>query len=447
MPTDTSLPDASGPAAAAPRRRPRFLGLIRRLGPGLVTGAADDDPSGIVTYTQAGAAFGYGLGWAVVLTLPFMVAVQEISARIGRVTGAGIVGALRAHAPRPVLLLVVWLLVVANVVNLGADIGGMAEVTRGLLGGPAWAWAAAVAVFCAVAEIWVAYKRYIVFLKWLTLALLAYVALLFVIRVPWDEVLVGVLLPRIALTRDALTTLLGVLGTTISPYLFVWQAAEEVEDLLASADPRPLRGRTTDGEDQGAADLADGAGEIARIGFDTWAGMTYSNLVSLAIIVGTAATLHAHGVTTIDTAGQAASALAPIAGRFAALIFGLGVLGTGLLAVPVLAGATAYALGEAMEWPIGLGRQAMDARAFYGTIAAATLLGAGIVFSPIDPMRALFFAAVINGAVAGPVIVAMVTLGSMPSVMGGFVLPRWLRVLGWGTAVLMGGATLGMLVL
>ncbi|MDE2006666.1 MAG: divalent metal cation transporter [Rhodospirillales bacterium] len=427
---------ASDPAIGAASSRPRFLGLFRRLGPGLVTGAADDDPSGIVTYAQAGAAFGYGLGWAVVLTLPFMVAVQEISARIGRVTGQGLIGALRARAPRPLLLAMVGLIVFANVVNLGADIGGMAEVARMLAGGPAWVWAGATAIFCAATEIWIAYKRYVVFLKWLTLALLAYVALLFVIRLPWAEVAAGVLIPHVALTRDALTMLVGVLGTTISPYLFVWQAAEEVEDMLISPDPRPLRARG-----------AEGAEEIARIDADTWAGMSYSNIVSLAIIVGTAATLHAHGIVAIDTAAQAATALVPIAGRFAGLVFALGVLGTGLLAVPVLAGATAYALGEAAGWRIGLGRRARDARAFYAAIALATLLGAGIVISPIDPMRALVWAAVINGAVAGPVIVAMVALGASRAVMGEYVLPAWLRVLGWGTAALMGGATLGMILL
>lgn len=427
--------DASAALPSAPAR-PRFLGLIRRLGPGLVTGAADDDPSGIVTYAQAGAAFGYGLGWAVVLTLPFMVAVQEISAHIGRVTGAGVVGTLRAHAPRPLLFALVGALVVANVVNLGADLGGMAEVARLAAGGPAWLWAGGFAGFCVVTEIWVTYKHYVVFLKWLTLALLAYVALLFAIRLPWGAVAAGVLIPRVAFTRDALTMLVGVLGTTISPYLFVWQAAEEVEDMLISPDPRPLRERGSEGD-----------AEIARIDADTWAGMSYSNVVSLAIIIGTAATLHAHGIVSIDTAGQAASALVPIAGRFAGAIFALGVLGTGLLAVPVLAGATAYALSETAGWRTGLGRRARDARAFYATIALATLIGAGIVVSPIDPMRALVWAAVINGAVAGPVIVAMVALGSMRTVMGDFVLPAWLRVLGWGTALLMGGATVGMIVL
>ena len=428
------MPD--GTPDGTPERTPLGTHRLRALGPGLVTGAADDDPSGIVTYAQAGAAFGYGLGWAVVLTLPFMVAEQEIAARIGRVTGQGLVGALRAHAPRPVLIGLVWLLVVANVINLGADIGGMADVARMLIGGPAWAYAGAIALFCATAEIWMAYKRYVVLLKWLTLTLLAYVALLFVLHLPWREVLTGMLLPRVSFTRDALTMLVGVLGTTISPYLFIWQAAEEVEDMLAGPDPRPLRERAV-----GATQ------EIGRIGFDTWAGMSYSNVVSLSIIVGTAATLHAHGVTNIDTAAQAASALAPIAGRFAALIFALGILGTGLLAVPVLAGATAYALGEGLGWTVGLGRRPMQARAFYVTIALATLLGAGIVFSPIDPMQALVWAAVINGAVAGPLIVAMVLLGTLPSVMGAFVLPRWLRVLGWGAALLMVGATVGMVAL
>ena len=422
-------------SGALAQRRPRFLGLIRRLGPGVVTGAADDDPSGIVTYAQAGAAFGYGLGWAVVLTLPFMVAVQEISARIGRVTGAGIAGTLRAHAPRPLLLAIVALLVVANVVNLGADIGGMAEVARLLAGGPAWVWAGGFALFCAVVEVWVAYRRYVLYLKYLTLALLAYVALLFVIHVAWLRVLVAVLVPHVALNRAALTMLVAVLGTTISPYLFVWQAAEEIEDMQISADPRPLRER------------ADGGAEIARIDADTWGGMGYSNLVSLAIIIGTAATLHAHGVTDIATPAQAAQALAPIAGRFAELIFALGVLGTGLLAVPVLAGSTAYALSETMGWREGLERKAGDARGFYATIALATLLGAGIVISPIDPMRALVWAAVINGAVAGPVIAAMVVLGSLRSVMGDYVLPPWLRWFGWGGAALMVVATVGMLVL
>lgn len=410
--------------------------LVRQLGPGLITGAADDDPSGIATYAQAGAAFGYGLGWAVVLTLPLMVAVQEISARIGRVTGGGLAAALRAHSPRPVLLLLVSLLVVANVINLSADIGAMADAASLVAGGRPAVWAVGFALVCAGAEIWVAYRRYVLVLKWLTLALLAYVALLFVVHLHWREVLVGTVLPHVDLSHDALTTLVAVLGTTISPYLFFWQAAEEAEDESIEPDPRPLREHAEDATTQ-----------MARIGVDTWAGMAYSNFVALAIIIGTAATLHAHGVVTIDTAAQAASALAPIAGPFAEVIFALGIVGTGLLAVPVLAGSAAYALGEASGWRVGLGRRALEARAFYGTIAAATLLGTAIVFSPLDPMRALFWAAVINGVAAVPMIVAIIVMATMPSVMGTLVLPRWLRVLGWLCAAVMTGATIGMLVL
>ena len=415
-------------------RRPHLLGrLLHRLGPGLITGAADDDPSGIATYAQAGAAFGYALGWSVVLTLPFMVAVQEISARIGRVTGAGLGAALRRHTPRPLLFVLVGLLVLANLVNLGADIGAMADAANLVLGGPREAWALATALFCAATEIWISYRRYALLLKWLTLALLAYVGLLFVIHVPIGAVLLGTLVPRVGLTRAALTTLLALLGTTISPYLFFWQAAEEVEDAAMAPDPRPLREHAEDAES-----------EIGRIGFDTWAGMGYSNFVSLCIIVGTAATLHVHGVSTINNAADAAQALVPIAGPFAGLIFALGIFGTGLLAVPVLAGSAAYALGEASGWRVGLGRRALEARAFYGAIAGATLLGTLIIFSPLDPMRALFWAAVINGLVAVPMIIAMVILGSRSDVMGTLTLPAWLRIFGWGTAALMGFASAGM---
>jgi NRAMP (natural resistance-associated macrophage protein)-like metal ion transporter len=283
---------------------------LRELGPGLITGAADDDPSGIVTYSQAGAAFGYALGWSVLLTLPFMVAVQEISARLGRVTGGGLAIALKRHAPMPLLVALVGLLVVANVINLGADIGAMAAVTKLLIGGSAPLYAVCIAIVCASAEIWLAYKRYVKLLKWLTVSLLAYVGLLFVVHVSWGEALWGAIVPRFALNHDEFVTILAVLGTTISPYLFFWQAAEEAEDELNEADPRPLREHPRDA-----------AGQMQRIGVDTWTGMTFSNLVALAIVFGTAATLHAHGITSIDTAAQAASALRPIAGPFAEVIF------------------------------------------------------------------------------------------------------------------------------
>ena len=398
-----------------------------------MTGAADDDPSGIVTYSQAGAAFGYALGWSVVVTLPFMVAVQEISARLGRVTGGGLALILRRHAPRPVLQGLVVLLVVANVINLGADLDAMAAITKLLIGGPETFYAVALALACASAEIWLAYRRYVRVLKWLTVSLLAYVALLFVVKVPWMEALAGALIPSLPDGREAVVTLLAVFGTTISPYLFFWQASEEAEDELYALDARPLREHPDDAPT-----------EMRRIGIDTWAGMTYSNLVALAIVIGTAATLHAHGITDIATAQDAAAALRPIAGPFAQAVFAAGIFGTGLLAVPTLAGSTAYAVGEAFGWTVGLSQLALRARAFYATLAGATLLGAGMVFSPIEPMKALFWSAVINGMVAGPLIIAMVVLGSLRSVMGSLVLPIWLRVLGWASATLMIGATVGM---
>jgi NRAMP (natural resistance-associated macrophage protein)-like metal ion transporter len=417
--------------AARIGRGPRMW--LQELGPGLITGAADDDPSGIVTYSQAGAAFGYSLGWSVILTLPFMVAVQEISARLGRVTGQGLAAALKRHAPTPVLVALVGLLVIANVINLGADIGAMAAVTQLLFGGPQTLYALAVAVLCASAEIWLAYKRYVRLLKWLTVSLLAYVALLFVAHVDWHAALVGAVVPVVSLDRAGLTTVLAVLGTTISPYLLFWQAAEEAEDEANEADPRPLRDHPSDARAQ-----------MRRIGVDTWSGMVFSNVVALAMVIGSAATLHAHGVTNIDTAAQAASALRPIAGPFAEVIFALGIFGTGLLAIPTLAGSSAYAVGEALNWTVGLSRRAIEARSFYAFIAGATLVGAVIVFSPIDPIQALFWSAVINGVVAGPLIAAMTVVASLGSVMGTLVLPTWLRVLGWATALLMVAGTVGL---
>ena len=368
-----------------------------------------------------------------VLTLPFMVVVQEISARLGRVTGRGLAAALKVHASRPLLLALVGLLVVANVINLGADIAAMAAVTKLLVAGPERLYAVAFALICATAEIWLAYKRYIQILKWLTVSLFAYIGLLFVVEVPWHEALVGALVPRLSFDSDSLTMLLAVLGTTISPYLFFWQASEEVEDERNAPDPRPLREHPDDAP-----------AEMRRISLDTWTGMVFSNLVALSIVIGTAATLHAHGITNIATAADAASALRPIAGPFAQAVFSAGIFGTGLLAVPTLAGSAAYAVGDSLDWIVGLSRNALEARAFYGTIAGATLVGAAIALSPIDPMKALFWSAVINGVVAGPLIAAMVVLGSMHSVMGSLVLPLWLRLLGWASAALMAGATLGM---
>jgi len=410
--------------------------LLRRSGPGLITGAADDDPSGIVTYSSAGAAFGYILGWTVLLCLPFMVAVQEISARIGRVTGAGLAATLRVHTPGWFCGSMVAILVGANVINLGADVSAMGNVAHLMVGGPAAAWAVAVAAISAVCAIWIDYVIYVRVMKFLTLPLLAYFVLLLVVKTDWRGAAIGTFIPHVPTTRDAWTMVVAVLGTTISPYLFFWQAAEEAEDEHLLADPRPLREHPRDAPPQ-----------MKRIGYDTWTGMIFSNAVAIAIMWGAAATLHAHGITNIETATQAASALKPIAGPYAMLLFGFGVIGTGMLAVPVLAGSVAYAVGEARGWAVGLNRRANEARAFYSTLAASTFIGLLIALSPIDPVKALIGSAVLNGVAATPLIVTITVFGMRKSIMGKLTLPKWLVAGGFASAVLMGFATVAMVVL
>ncbi len=417
-------------------KEPRLRHLMRQLGPGIITGAADDDPSGIATYSQIGAQFGYQLGWTVVLTTPLMAAVQEISARMGRVTGAGLGAAMSRGVPRWLTVAIVLLLIVANIFNLGADLSAMAAAAKLLFGGAENVYAVLIAIFCAACEIYFAYRRYVLILKWLTLALFAYVALVVVVHPPLREALAGAFIPTVGLNRDSLTALVAVLGTTISPYLFFWQAAEEAEDEQGEADSRPLREHRKDAKV-----------EFKRIRLDTYTGMIFSNSIALSIMLGTAATLHAAGKTDIQSAADAAQALAPIAGGFASVIFSVGIIGTGLLAVPVLAGSAAYAVGEAFSWRVGLHYTALEARLFYGFIALATAVGTLIVFTPLNPMKALFWSAVINGAVAAPMIGIMVMLGSSTKIMGKLVLSWPLRVMGGLTALLMAAATLGMLVL
>ena len=424
---DTSVVMKIGP--------PRRPSLLSRMGPGIITGAADDDPSGIVTYSQVGAQFGYALGWTVLFSTPFMVAVQEISARIGRVTGRGLAAALTQHAPRGVVAGLIGLLVVANVINLGADIGAMAASAQLVFGGTILLHAVLLSALCATCEIWLSYRRCLLLLRWLTFSLFAYLLLLVVVRVPVREVLWGALVPHLA-GAGVLTALVAVLGTTISPYLFFWQAAEEAEDERAEADPRPLRDHP-----------ADAPAQMARIRTDTRSGMVFSNLIALAVMAGSAATLHAGGVVQINTAADAAAALKPLAGSFASLVFAAGIIGTGLLAVPVLAGSAAYGVGEALGWTVGLDRRPREARAFYGVIAAAICLGVVFIFAPVSPMQALYWSAVINGVVASPLIVAMILIGSSKTVMGSLTLPLGLQVMGWITAAVMLAATVGMLVL
>lgn len=404
------------------------------LGPGLVTGAADDDPSGIATYAQAGTQFGFGLGWTLVITYPLMVAIQAICARIGRTTGRGIAGNVRKHYPQGVLQAIVGLLFCANVLNIGADLGAMAQSVRLLVPVPAGLSVVVFGGICIGGQVFLKHTRYVTVLKWLTLSLVAYFGTVFAVRVPWSELLAGLVLPRWQSSRDFWMTVVAILGTTISPYMFFWQAAQEVEDTKAQPRREPLLESPRQAPDA-----------LARIRMDTLLGMAVSNLVALAILVTFAATLHVGGTQEIGTAAQAAEALRPIAGSWAFGLFAIGVIGTGLLSVPVLAGSAAYALGEARRWPVGLSRGPLQAKAFYGAIAAATVLGAMANVVGLDPIHALVWAAVINGVVATPVMVIVMLLGTRRDVMGQFRISLRLKVAGWLATSVMGAASAGFL--
>ncbi len=395
-------------------------GLLARLGPGLITGASDDDPSGIATYSQAGAAFGYAMCWVMLFCFPLMAAIQEISARIGRVTGQGIAGNIRTHYPAWLLRLIVLLLLIANTINLGADLEAMGDALRLLIGGPGELYAVGFAGFCTTLEIFSRYDRYTAVLKWISFVLLAYVVVALVVNVPWSLVLYRTFVPNFSLTTNYIVTIVAVLGTTITPYCFFWQSSEEAEDERVDPGAHAL-----------IVAPEEAPAQIGRMRFDTYIGMGYSNLIGLFIIVATAATLNAHGTTDIQTSAQAAEALRPLAGPFTFALFVAGITGIGLLAVPVLAGTSAYALGEALGWTVGLGRLPLDARAFYGAIAVSTLIGVFINFVGLDPIKALFWSAVINGVVAVPLMVVIMLMAMRPDVMGRFVLPRPLWAMGW----------------
>ncbi|MDB5456687.1 MAG: Mn2+/Fe2+ transporter, partial [Caulobacter sp.] len=396
-------------------------------------GASDDDPSGIATYSQAGAQFGYGLSWVLLFSWPLMCAIQEISARIGRVTGRGVAGNLKRHYPAPLVHGVVTLLVLANVINIGADLGAMAAALKLLIGGPQLIYVALFGAVSVALEIFSRYSRYVSVLKWLTLSLMAYVGVAFVVHVPWRTVAEALIVPHVTFSAGYLTAIVALLGTTISPYLFFWQAEEEVEEVKARPEAWPL-----------ARAPQQAPSEFRRIRIDTYVGMAISNLVALFIILTTAATLHAHGVTDIQTSAEAAQALRPIAGPLAFFVFALGIIGTGLLALPVLAGSSAYALGEAHGWHVGLGRKPHRAKAFYAAIAVATLVGIVLNLTPIDPIKALFWSAVINGVVAVPVMALMMHLSSHETAMGPFKLPVGLRIVGWTATGVMALAAIGL---
>ncbi len=410
---------------------------VQQLGPGLITGAADDDPSGIATYSQAGAQFGFNMLWTVLFTYPLMVGIQMISARLGCITGRGLAANVKAVYPRSVLYGIVGLLLVANTINIAADIAAMGEALRLLIGGSAHLYSVGFGLLCLGLQVWLSYKDYVHYLKWLTLALLAYVAVVFTIHVPWSRVLGEALLPSLSFDHDTITIIVAVFGTTISPYLFFWQAAQEMEDLRAVAT------RT------GGAQLLPHAEDVARrhlrrIRWDTYLGMGFSNLIAFFIILSTAATLHAAGIVNIQTSGEAAEALRPIGGAGTFLLFSLGIIGTGMLAIPVLAGSAAYAVAESFEWRSGLDMKLHEAREFYGIIAVATIGGVVLNFTHLDPMRALIWSAEINGVIAVPIMVIMMLLASREDVMGRFVIRPRLRRLGWAATTVMAVTVAGM---
>ena len=408
---------------------------LSRIGPGLITGVADDDPSGIATYSQAGAQFGLNMLWTMPLAFPLMAAVQSMCAHIGRVTGKGLAANIKATFSPIVLLGVVLLLLVANTLNIAADVAAMGEVAELVTGLNRHLMTAVFVFGTLLLQVFVPYHRYVFFLKWLTLSLLAYAAVLFTVHVPWGQVALRTVWPRLTLNSDTAAMVVAVFGTTISPYLFFWQASEEVEDMQARQGAAPL-----------VRDARKAGTELRRIRWDTWSGMLYSNITADFIILATAVTLNVAGITDINTAAQAASALRPLAGDFAYTLFALGILGVGLIGVPVLAGSAAYALSEAMSWKWGLERKATDARGFYGVIAVSVLAGLGIQYLPISPMKALFWSAVINGVVAVPLIVVIILLVSNKSVMGAFTASRSLIILGWIATAVMGAAAVRMFI-
>ena len=403
--------------------------FLKVLGPGLITGAADDDPSGIGTHSQIGAEFGYGLAWTFVLSFPLMVVIQEVAAQIGRVTGAGIARNLKRHYPRIILWLMVSLLLIANVVNLGADLSAMGAALALLAGGNAGLYTLLFGILCIGLEVGLSYPRYAAILKWTTLSLFTYVGVVMVAHVPWPHALRSLIVPELQWNAAYATALVAILGTTISPYLFFWQAAQEIEEQHRH-HAKPL-----------CVTPRDAGPELKRIRIDTLTGMAFSTIVSLVIVFATAATLHASGVRDIETSSQAAEALRPIAGQFAFAMFAIGIIGTGMLAVPVLAGSAAYAVSEMAGYAGSLDAKPLSARLFYATIAVTTLIGASLNSIGIDPAKALYWAAVVNGILAAPLMAVMMLIVRNPRAMGQLTVSRRTMILGWSATAVMFAAS------
>jgi len=409
-------------------------GWLRRLGPGLVTGAADDDPSGIATYSQCGAQFGLGLLWTLLLTTPLMIAIQIVSARIGVATGCGIAENMRQRFSRGSTLALVALLVLANTINIGADIAAMVGVIQLFVNIPSFILALVLGLTMLWLQVKVSFKQYVRILKWLTLSLFTYVGIVFTVAIPWKEVLLHTFIPSIEWKPQYFTAVVAILGTTISPYLFFWQSAQEVEEHEQKSKRRSHKSYTPSAPR-----------ELGRIKFDTVTGMLLSNTIAFFIILTTAITLHNRGVTDIQTVAQAAEALRPVAGNFAFALFSLGILGTGLLSIPVLAGSAAYAWAGARDCPCGLDKKPADAREFYLIMTIAVCCGIALTMLPLDPIKMLFWAAVINGIISVPIMIAMIIVASSAKVMHAFTLSKRLRFFSWLTVVVVALAVCGMI--
>ncbi len=406
---------------------------FKKLGPGLITGAADDDPSGIATYSQAGAQFGLNMLWTVVFTYPLMAGIQMISARIGRVSGHGLASNIRQHYPAWLLYSIVGLLLIANTINIAADIAAMADALKLLMGGRIHFYAIGIGLLSLLLQILIPYRRYVRVLKWLTLSLMAYVATVFVVQIPWLQVLRASLWPHLSWQPQYVMTVVAVFGTTISPYLLFWQASQEVEEQLMNPGQEPLIVAPKQAPDN-----------FKRIKIDTYIGMGFSNLVAFFIILTTAVTLNLHGITDIQTSAEAARALRPIAGEFAYFLFSAGIIGTGLLAIPVLAGSAAYAMAGAFKWSSSLALEPMRAKGFYSIIATSTLIGVALCFTAIDPIKALYWSAVINGVISVPIMALMLLMASRPEIMGKFTLNPALKLMGWLCSGVMTVAVIAM---
>jgi len=412
-----------------------YKNLINRIGPGFITGAADDDPSGIATYSQTGAQFGYGQLWLALFSFPFMSAIQEMCGRIGTVTGNGLSSVIRKYYSRKILVLAVSLLLIANIINIGADLGAMASATQLVLGLPFTFWLFTLTIFTLVMEIFVSYPKYAKFLKYLTFSLFAYVFTAFVVKQNWAKIAWSTFYPNISMNENYLLNILAILGTTISPYLFFWQADEEVEEEIVKKEIKEI----------GKGKPKINGSELKSMRLDTIIGMFFSNLVMFFIIITTATTLGAYGITNIETASQAAEALRPLAGDFTFILFSLGILGTGLLAVPILAGSASYAFAEAIGWKSGLYRKFKDAHGFYGVIALATVVGLIVNYLNIPPFKMLYYTAVINGIVAPPLLILILLISNNKKIMGQYTNGPISNFLGITITIIMTAAAIALL--